>query len=104
MASESETLDISSLRSAQNYAASDLHKRPGMHSASAQPAYNPLMADAARQRIEAAPDHAVLPHPDAVPATPTSNLITSRDRLVREGHKPATVKKRKLPSAFAPMV
>jgi sortase A len=101
MAQESETLNIGSLKAGHKHG-------PGMHSQghprTHEPAYNPEMAEHARQRIDSLPQHPTLRHPDAVPAARTEDLITNRGRLVAAGHKPETAKRRVVPSALGPVL
>src|SRR4051812_24176590 len=97
-ADNSETLDLRKLRAHRHAdeAGHDYAHEPG-------PAYNPHKAAEARARIAGLPEHPTLTHPDAIPAAPTRDLITDKERLVAAGHKPAAPK-RMVPSALGPVL
>jgi LPXTG-site transpeptidase (sortase) family protein len=100
MAGPSDTLNIGSLRLKKEYpiAQAQAH-RP------TDPLNHPEAAAAARARIAAVPSYNPLTHPDAIPATPTADLITDRSVLARRTDSmPTVTKARKLPSVVAPIL
>jgi sortase A len=102
MASESETLDIGKLRSAPPGQAAHpgMHARSGTHEA----AYDPERAAQARARIDALPQHPTLPHPDAVPAAPTKELVTDKHKLATSEQARVATSGRRMPSALGPVL
>ena len=104
MASDSDTLNIGSLRRGQTV---DLrgHKPDGHRPA--DPVIHPDAAAAARSRIAAQPESPVMPDPGRIPAAPTADLITDRATLAKQAKSmPLTdsSKSRVIPSVLRPLL
>jgi LPXTG-site transpeptidase (sortase) family protein len=66
--------------------------------------HHPEAAAAARERLAAIPDPQPITHPDAIPAAPTASLVTDKATLSHRQDLAPTTARRKLPSAFAPLL
>jgi sortase A len=69
----------------------------------ADPLNHPHAAAAARAKISALANSHPVPHPDAVPAAPTAELITDKQVLATSA-VPSTTTQRKMPSVVQPML
>jgi LPXTG-site transpeptidase (sortase) family protein len=101
MASDSDTLNIGSIRLKREYPMAQIQaERP------ADPVNHPRAAAAARARIATLPTEInPMLHPDAVPAAPTADLITDKSRLKNQLEKLDTVSsKSRIPSALQPLL
>jgi LPXTG-site transpeptidase (sortase) family protein len=98
MASHPDTLNIGSIRLRDEYPVAEVQSlRP------ADPVNHPDAAAAARARIAAISTSSYI-HPETVPAALTSDLVTSREQLVKQIGSAPTVSRPKIPSAFIPML
>lgn len=100
MASESDTLNIGSLRLKKEYPIAETQAA----AAPLQPAIHPEAAEAARAKIAALTQPDPNLYPDKIPAAPTADLILDRNVLAQQALKTEPIAHRKLPTAVAPML
>jgi LPXTG-site transpeptidase (sortase) family protein len=100
MASDSDTLNIGSLRLRKEYPIAQVQaERP------ADPVNHPKAAEAARARIAALKmEPNPILHPDAIPAAPTADLITNKTALKEKLDSLGTVSGPQIPSAMRPIL
>ena len=99
--SDNNTLDIHKLRGHQP---EPIQPTPTAAPHEPEPLHHPGAAAAARERLAAIPDTHPMQHPDAIPAAPTTSLITDKQTLAQRQDLAPTTTRRKLPSAFAPLL
>lgn len=125
MASDSDTLSLGSLRRTLEQKVRDVraphepqHTSSHAHAAPApfvapepaaphrpaDPVIHPAAAAAARERIAQLPHSGVLPHPDAIPAAPTADLVTDRATLAKQATEAHTAARPRVPSALRPVI
>ena len=100
MASDSDMLNIGSIRLKKEYPIAGVQPRRSL-----DPVLHPDAAAAARQRIQDLPDAAHLLQGDQIPAAPTAQLVTDKATLAQQMTTAAPVAtSRKIPSALRPMI
>jgi LPXTG-site transpeptidase (sortase) family protein len=99
MASQSDTLNIGSIRLRKEYPLSDIQAQP-----IEGPANHPEAAAAARARIAAIHAQSSMVRPETVPAAPTADLVTDRSRLADQITKTPIVARPQIPSALSPIL
>jgi LPXTG-site transpeptidase (sortase) family protein len=98
MASDSDTLNIGSIRLHKEYPMADIQARRPL-----DPVIHPDAAAAARARIAALPEAMPFVTPEKVPAAPTADLVTDKHTLAHQYHD-TPVSRPKIPSALRPML
>jgi LPXTG-site transpeptidase (sortase) family protein len=99
MATESDTLNIGSLRLQKEYPMADIHAPRQL-----DPVLHPDAAAAARAKIAAIPDAVPVIQVDKIPATPTADLITNKSLLAKQVTSEPVIKRRSIPSALTPLL
>jgi LPXTG-site transpeptidase (sortase) family protein len=100
MASESDTLNIGSIRLRKEYPVAEIQAV----SKPEDPVNHPEAAAAARARIASLPETHPLPHPETVPAAPTADLITDRTKLAKQVKDETLVSRNPIPSSLQPIL
>jgi hypothetical protein len=99
MASNSDTLNIGSIRLRKEYPVAQVqsHRVP-------DPVIHPDAAAMARARIAELPEVIPFAHPDAIPAAPTADLITDKATLAKQATPTPVTRGYHIPTAVRPML